>query len=83
VDAGALSALEAVDYDPELAGAWLLGNDVATMASRSTATRIEALLKGATKDRLVEDMSRAMRGREDAMVHASRLLEQFTKGFSA
>ncbi len=82
-DASALAVLEAVEYDPELAGAWLLGKDVATVASESTVTVLEALLHGATKDRLIEDMSRAMKGRADAMGYASRLLEQFTRGFTA
>lgn len=80
-DASALVALEAVDYDPELAGAWLLGSDVAAMVSTATAAGLETLLNGATRDRLIEDMSRAMRGREDAVDYASRLLAQFTKGF--
>ncbi|MBW7861239.1 MAG: nucleotidyl transferase AbiEii/AbiGii toxin family protein [Rhodocyclaceae bacterium] len=79
----ARAALEATEYDPELAGAWLLGNDVATMASTTTVAALEALLNGATMDRLIEDMSRAMKGREDAMDHAHRLLEQFTKSFTA
>lgn len=82
-DASALAALEAVDYDPELAGAWLLGQDVAAMASIATVAGLEALLNGATRDRLIEDMSRAMRGKGDAMDYASRLLEQFTKGVTA
>lgn len=82
-DASALAALEAVEYDPELAGAWLLGYDAATMASTATVAGLEALLNGAAKDRLVEDMSRAMKGREDAMDYAYRLLQQFTKGFTA
>lgn len=81
-DVGALAALEAVEYDPELAGAWLFGNDVATMASKATIAGLEASLKDA-KDQLVEDMSRAIKGREDAMYYANRLLEQFTKGFTA
>lgn len=79
----ALAVLAATEYDPELAGAWLLGNDVATMASTTTAAELEALLHGATRGRLVEDMSRAMKGREDVVDHAHRLLEQFTQGFSA
>lgn len=82
-DASALAALEAVGYDPELTGAWLLGNDVATMASESTVAALEALLTGAIKDRLIEDMARAMKGRTDAMDYAARLLEQFTRGFTA
>jgi predicted nucleotidyltransferase len=82
-DASTLVALEAVDYDPELAGAWLLGNDAAKMTSTATVTGLEALLNGATKDRLAEDMSRGMKGRDDSLQYARRLLEQFTKGFTA
>lgn len=82
-DASAREVLEAVGYDPELTGAWLLGNDVAAMASKPTVTGLETLLNGATRGRLIEDMSRVMRGRADAMDYAYRLLEQFTKGFTA
>ena len=82
-DADAFAVLEAVGYDPELAGAWLLGHDVATMASPATLARLEALLHAETRDRLVEDMARAMKGRADALAYASRLLEQFTTGLSA
>lgn len=82
-DERALAALEAVDYDPELAGAWLMGNDVAAMASTATLTDLEPLLQGELRDRLVEDMSRAMKGRADALAYASRLLEQFTIGLTA
>lgn len=82
-EASVRAALEAVDYDPELTGAWLLGHDVAAMACESTVMALEALLTGATRDRLIEDMARAMRGRADAMDYAFRLLEQFTTGFAA
>ncbi len=82
-DARALAALEAVEYDPELAGAWLIGNDVATTASTATITGLEPVLHGELRDRLVEDMSRAMKGRADALAYASRLLEQFTTGLTA
>lgn len=82
-DERALTALEAVEYDAELAGAWLIGNDVATMASTATLTDLEPLLNGQLRDRLVEDMSRAMKGRADALKYASRLLEQFTIGLTA
>lgn len=82
-DPSAQEALEAVNYDPELAGAWLLGNDVAAMASAATISGLEALLNGATRNRLIEDMSRAMKGRESAIDDADRLPTQFTKGFAA
>ena len=79
----AVAALEAVEYDPELAGAWLLGSDVAAMASETTRTELEALLNGTKRNRLIEDMARAMLGRADSLKYSDRLLEQFTKGFTA
>lgn len=83
-DASALAVLESVDYDPELAGAWLLGKDVSTMASVSTVAGLEALLKnGTTRDQLIADLSRGMKDRDDSLVYSHRLLEQFTKGFAA
>lgn len=82
-DAEALAALEAVGYDPELAGAWLLGKDVAAMVSASTISGLGALLNGTTRDQLIEDMSRAERWRDDSLEYSQRLLEQFTKGFTA
>lgn len=82
-DASALAVLEAVDYDPELAGAWLLGNDVASMASASTVAGLEALLNGTTTDQLIADMSRGMKGRNDSLECSHRLLEQFTQGVTA
>lgn len=80
-DASVLAMLEAVGYDPELTGAWLLGHDAATMVSESTVAALQHLLSGETKDRLTEDMARAMKTKVDAIEAASRLLEQFTKGF--
>lgn len=82
-EASVRAVLEAVGYDPELTGAWLLGHDAATLASELTVTALKALLTGATKDLLTEDMARAMKGRADAMAFASGLLEQFTQGFTA
>lgn len=82
-DAEALAALEAVGYAPELAGAWLLGKDVAAMVSASTISGLGALLNGTTRDQLIEDMSRAERWRDDSLEYSQRLLEQFTKGFTA
>ena len=82
-DADALAVLETADYDPELAGAWLLGKDVAAMASPATVAGLATLLNGATSNRLIEDLARAMRGREDAMDYAARLLAQLTLGLTA
>jgi predicted nucleotidyltransferase len=82
-EASALAALEAAAYDLELAGAWLLGSDAAVMVSPQTNADLEALLHGLRRQKLVEDMARAMLGRHDALDYSHRLLEQFTKGFTA
>jgi predicted nucleotidyltransferase len=82
-EANSLAALEAAGYDPELAGAWLLGSDVAAMASAPTNTALESLLSGPKRQRLIEDMARAMLGRDDSLEYSDRLLEQFTGGFTA
>ena len=79
----ALKALETAGYDIELAGAWLLGNDVAAMAYAQTNTDLQALLNGSKRERLIADMTRAMPGRDNAMEYSHRLLEQFTNGFTA
>ena len=83
VEKTALKALETAGYDIELAGAWLLGNDVAAMASTQTNTDLQALLNGSKRERLIEDMTRAMLGRDNAMEYSQRLLEQFSIGFTA
>ena len=82
-EARALAALEAAGYDLELAGAWLLGSDAAVMVSTQTGADLEALLHGPKRQKLIEDMARAMLGRHDALDYSRRLLEQFTKGFTA
>ena len=80
---GGLAALETAGYDIELAGAWLLGNDAAAMVSAQTNRSLRELLTGIKRARLIEDMSRAMLGREDALEYTQRLLEHFTKGLLA
>lgn len=76
------AVLEATGYDMELAGAWLLGRDASVMASTQTTRDLKELLAGASR-RLIEDMSRAMLAKEDALEYSRHLLEQFTKGFIA
>jgi len=82
-EASGIAALEAAGYDLELAGAWLLGSDAALMASAQTNADLDALLSGPKREKLIEDMARAMLGRHDALEYSHRLLEQFTKGFTA
>lgn len=81
--ASALAALAAAGYDLELAGAWLLGSDAAAMVSPQTRTALEALLNATKRGRLIEDMARAMLGKDDALEYSQRLLGQFTNGFTA
>lgn len=82
--AEAMSALEECDYDIELAGAWLLGYDAASQAFDSTRQQIkDCLTDAACVDRLITDMARALRNRDDATGYARALLEQFQKSFSA
>lgn len=79
----AIATLETVGYDIELAGAWLLGKDAFTLASPKTRNRLTTL--GAdTKliERLVTDMSKAIKSKEDAIEYSRTLLEQFFKGFA-
>ena len=76
-------ALEAVEYDIELAGAWLLGSDAFTLSSPETRGQLNALFaESSLMGRLVADMSRALRARDDALDYSRVLLEQFIKGFS-
>lgn len=78
----ATAALEAVGYDIELAGAWLLGRDAFAMSSTETRRQLNALLaEPALMERLVADMSRAIQTRDDAQGYSKALLEQFTKSF--
>lgn len=82
-DQAAIAALAVVNYDVELAGAWLLGKDASDMASDTTKHEILSLITGTRRRRLIEDMARAMLGRDDALEYAERLLQQFTDGFTA
>ncbi|MDP2783650.1 MAG: nucleotidyl transferase AbiEii/AbiGii toxin family protein [Sulfurimicrobium sp.] len=79
----AVAALEAVGYDVELAGAWLLGHDAAVLSSPATRSQLNSLLaKSPLVEHLVTDMSRAMRARDDALDYSRALLEQFLEGFA-
>lgn len=79
----ALAALEIAGYDMELAGAWLLGKNAAAMVSSQTNSDLTMLLTGTKNRRLIADMARAFRGKDDALHYSHRLLEQFTNGFIA
>lgn len=78
----AREALETVDYDIELAGAWLLGQDAAHMVLPETLTGLVDILNGDQRRRLLEDMARAFRGKDDPVEYATRLLDQFASGLT-
>ena len=79
----ALSALERVDYDPELAGAWLLGRDAAEIAAATTRSTVAEIMQDAAMlNYLITDMAKALRGREDSITYATVLAHQFREGFS-
>ena len=79
----AIDVLKSVDYDVDLAGPQLLGKDVRAIAAAATHEQIVNLL-GDTKqtDKLVTHMAAALRGVEDQIGTAERLLEQFKTGIS-
>lgn len=72
----AMPILQAVGFDVELAGAWLMGKDTAATTSQQTRALLQALLSDAhASARLVNDMAKALRSREDAVTHAEQLLD--------
>lgn len=76
-----LGALEAVNYDLDLAGPRLLGLDAARIAAAATRREILALLDDpARMDRLVLDVARGLSGAEDSLSAARELLVQFRAG---
>ena len=79
-----MSALQAVEFNVELAGAWLLGKDMAATASPQTRVQLQGLLRDAhVSQQLVNDMVKAIRSWEDAVLYAEQLLDQFTRGFAS
>ena len=75
--------LEAMDYDMERAGAYLLGHDVAAIATAETIRQLRGLLAAPRRTRLVLDIAEANRHLEQAESTAQRLLEALTDGFDA
>lgn len=79
----ALNVLASVGYDIELAGAWLLGHDAFAMSSEKTRNQLNTLFADALcVERLMADMARGIRIREDALDYSRMLLDQFLKGFA-
>lgn len=76
-------AAEATDYDMALAGAWLLGQDAALLASESTRQRLENQLftQPERQEKLARDMERTLVGFDDPLGHAQSLLQALIHGF--
>ncbi|MDM5179103.1 nucleotidyl transferase AbiEii/AbiGii toxin family protein [Massilia sp. DJPM01] len=74
--------LEDVDFDIELGGVWLLGNDARKLSLAPTTEKLTAMLADtAQTDALISDMARALLTKADPDGHAARLLGQFKAGF--
>jgi predicted nucleotidyltransferase len=71
--------LEAMNYNPDHIGAWLLGYDVAAIANESTIEVITALLES-KKENLVLQMAKSLSGNENALDATKALLSSFTQG---
>lgn len=79
----AIGVLEAADYDLDLAGPRLLGDDVRRIIEPETMAQIFALLDDPKSTAgLVTDMARSLRGVEDAVDLAERLVAQFKAGIN-
>ncbi|MBI3736736.1 nucleotidyl transferase AbiEii/AbiGii toxin family protein [Candidatus Sumerlaeota bacterium] len=76
--------LRAADYDPELAGAALLGRDAAGLCSAATGNRLQQLFSGsALRQKLIDQMTRTSMqlGDEQAAAKAQRCLVVFENAF--
>lgn len=80
----AIDVLESVNYDLELAGARLLGADARHLAAALTRQGILRILDSQDQvDRLILDMTRSLRGREDSLTYADSLITSFAAGLRA
>jgi len=77
------AALEAAEYNIELTGAWLLGNDASKVASQTTKEQILAIISGPKKRYLIQDMAKEMQALENPLDYSELLLQKFTDGFTA
>lgn len=71
--------LEAMNYNPELMGAWLLGCDVAAIADKSTIETIAGLIEG-KKENLIVQMAKSISGNENSLDVAEASLISFKEG---
>lgn len=76
--------LQATDFDPDMAGAMLLGKDAAAICLSSTAQSIETILTGSQlRQHLIDQILRATlsSGDDDSSSRVERTLEAFQRGF--
>ena len=71
--------LEAMNYDPELMGAWLLGYDVAAIADVHAGVAITRIIES-KKEELVLQMAKSLSGNENALDAAEALISSFMHG---
>jgi len=71
--------LEQADYDPEIAGACLLGKDTALLASETTYLQLMAILEQ-DYDRLALEMVKSIRHADDAQAKVEVRMRQFKAG---
>jgi len=77
----ALDILESAGYDPDLAGACLLGADIARRVSESTYRQLIDMLSDTTLvDCLVLHLARSLKGQEDSQSLADAFIGQFKTG---
>lgn len=77
----AVAVLESLQYDPQLAGMWLLGRDVASLASDVTRKKVIGVLTDLRqRDLLAQGMVSGLPVDEDAYMQAKRSLETFCNG---
>ncbi|WP_374762163.1 hypothetical protein [Massilia scottii] len=76
--------LDGVDYDIELGGVWLPGNDARKSSLAATTEKLTAMLADTARtDALISDMARALLTKSDPEGYAARLLGQFKAGSGA
>jgi predicted nucleotidyltransferase len=71
--------LDAMNYDPELMGAWLLGYDVAAIADVHAGVAITRIIES-KKEELVLQMAKSLSGNENALDAAEALISSFMHG---
>jgi predicted nucleotidyltransferase len=75
--------LQAADFDPELAGAMLLGKDVAAICSTSIAKTVTGILTDGLRRRLIDQLLRAtqLAGDDAAATRVEQFIDAFLMGF--